>query len=379
MFQNLHPEDLLFFNEVVAAMKRVAREYDLPLRNVTPMAMPAEGMADRMGDCSHDGNIRIVMRCTVNGEWCDAPMSPNEVWDTASHELAHLRHFNHGAEFNEFWTELHEAIQNKQVDHKAKLIDKLVKMQRQRESEAKIGNTAAAEAFAGAINRLLIEHELNPSELDYARATDSDPVIEMRVDMAKYRIKGKRTRIAWQETLARVVARAHLCQFLLRKGSNQIWFVGTRSHATVAEYVFGTLVPAVETMATHEYWRFRAPLKGKGNDESATHGFKSSWITAFIQRVDERFEIERKAAVKNAAADVPGAESMALIRLSGALAKVNKYVDDKFSGRSGGVNALATTRISNAEGAARGRAAADRLPIGRRGVEGGKGVKGLLS
>jgi hypothetical protein len=91
----LHVEDVPLFAKIQDAMKTVASNYRLRLTSIEPMTMPATGMADRLGECSHDGRIRLVLRCTVNGEWCDAPMSPDEVWDTAAHELAHLRFFDH--------------------------------------------------------------------------------------------------------------------------------------------------------------------------------------------------------------------------------------------------------------------------------------------
>jgi len=65
----IHPDDILTFNEVVAAMKRVADKYSLPLKSVTGMPMPRRGMADRLGYCGWDGNIRLVLRCTVDGQW----------------------------------------------------------------------------------------------------------------------------------------------------------------------------------------------------------------------------------------------------------------------------------------------------------------------
>src|SRR3990172_7081848 len=106
---NIYPDDVLFFTEVSQAMRNVAKKYELPLQSITSLPMPKAGMADRMGDCSHSGNIRLVLRCTENGQWCDAPMSPQEVWDTAAHELAHLRHMNHGIAFQEFYDELCDA------------------------------------------------------------------------------------------------------------------------------------------------------------------------------------------------------------------------------------------------------------------------------
>lgn len=384
---NLHPDDVLFFNEVVAAMRRVAKQYELPLRSISPATMPAKGMQNFLGRCFGTGDIELVMRATVDGQFCDEGRTPADVWRTAAHELAHLKHMNHGPQFEELFAELRIALEHQQEDHKAKVIDRLVKMQAARDGEAALNNTAAAEAFAAAINRMLIEHELNPSDLDYARATDKDPVIELFVDLQKYGIDKSKSRVAWQESLARTVAKAHLCSFLLRPGSNSIWFVGTTSHAQVAEYVYGTLVPAVEKMSIAERLQHNrqveqeAKASGDTNWRQRIHGFREAWLDAFIERITERFDEARKAAVKQAAADVPGAESQALMRLDGQLVKVRKYIDDKFAGRGGRrrVSALSTGKSTHAEGRAWGKAAADRMPIGRKGVTGGKGPKGLLN
>jgi hypothetical protein len=382
----LHPDDLLFFQEVSAAMRRVAKAYGLPLRSITHLPMPEEGLSDRLGDCNGAGDIRLVMRAAENGEWADAPRTPEKVWETAAHELAHLRHMNHGHAFQELLIELLDALRNQTEDHKEKLIGKLVKMQKSRDGEAALGNTEAAEAFATAINRMLIENELNPSDLDYARSTDRDPVIELRVDLAKYQIKGSKTRVAWQESLARIVAKGHLCTYLLRSGSNQIWFVGTKSHATVAEYVYGMLVPAAFAMSEQARRDFRNECRRKCNYTKMdgfpeAFGYREAWIAAFVKRVDERLHEARAEAVKEAEAretrtTVPGGESQALMRLSGALVKVNAYIDEKFKGKRG-AGALRSKYRDNAAGSAAGRAAADRMPIGRRGVS-GSSTRGLL-
>lgn len=375
----LHPDDLLFFGEVKAAMFRVAKSYSLPLRSVTPLPMPTTSMADRLGDCNGGGDIRLVMRCTVDGAWCEAPMSPAEIWDTAAHELAHLRHMNHGAAFRDLMLEMAQALTNQQEDHREKMISKLVKMQAARQSEAEIGNDKAAEAFAAAINRMLIEYELNPSDIDYARTRDNDPIVEIRCDLDKYGIARKKKRVAWQESLARIVAKAHLCQFLISAGRNTVWFVGTKSHATVAEYVYGILVPAADRMAQLEHWRYAAQCDRAGHASKA-NGFRAAWLAAFVLRVAERLEEMKAAAVKEAEAlrpTVPGGESTALVRLNGALVKVQTYIDDKFKSKKSSIGSLAARHSDNSAGRAAGRAAADRMPIGRRGVAGGS-ARGLL-
>jgi len=57
------------------------------------------------------------------------------------------------------------------------------------------------------------------------------------------------------------------------------------------------------------------------------------------------------------------------MRLSGALAKTQKYIEDKFSGK-GGVAPVGGKSSWHAVGRAEGRAAADRVALGRRGVNG---------
>lgn len=390
----VHPDDLLFFNEVRTAMFRVAKQYDLALRSVEHTANPESGKVF-YGQChTVTGCIEIVVRPTFKGVWAEAPLSPGEVWDTAAHELAHLRHANHGYEFVQFHLELREALSNKQEDHRDKVLRKLVKMQESRDGarqRAQKGDTPAeqqaaqaeAEAFAQAINRMLIENELSPTDIDYARANDMDPVIELTVDLNRYSIEKKKMRVAWQESLARIIARAHLCTFLLVPGSNRIIFVGTKSHATVAEYVYGTLVPIASRMAHTEYCRYWWGLKNSGQSTKEASGFKGSWLIAFTSRIAERFEEARRVAVAESDARLKdrmpsGATSVALIRLNGALVKVQKYVDDKFKSKRG-ATPLARHYIKNQAGADSGRAAANRMTIGRKGVTGGSGPKGLLS
>lgn len=362
----LHPDDVMFFHEVQAAMRRVAKIYKLPLKNVTPMTMPEQGMSDRLGDCNGSGEIRIVMRATVDGEFCVAPRTPASVWSTAAHELAHLRHMNHGAAFQELAVELLTAIENQTVDHREKVLARLVKMQKSRDGEQALGNAEAADAFATAINRMLLENELTPSAVDYARGADQDPVIEVPVNLKAYSIAEKRTRVAWQESLARIVAKAHLCTFLIRSGCNGIWFVGTKGHAVVAEYAFGTLVPAATSMCHEAYHAYGLEGSTDGRWKAREPGFNEAWLEAFIKRIGERFEAARQAAVVAA----PEGTSVALMRLDGALVKVNAYIDDKFKKRRG-IGSLSRLRSRNKDGAARGRDAADKVQMGRRGVAGG--------
>lgn len=371
----IHPDDVMLFDEVSAAMWRVAKRYDLPLKKILTTPDPDHARA-YLGTCDHDGAVCLTMRGMDDGVWAAEPRRAEDVWKTAAHELAHLRHMNHGPAFQEFEEEMQEAIANQSEDHREKVLRKLVKMQAVRDGEAKLGNSAAAEAFAAKINRMMLEHELRPTDVDYARTMQDDPVVEVLFRHETFDVKKKRARIAWQETLARVVAKANLCTFLIRGGSNDVWFVGTRSHATVAEYTYGTLVPAAERLADSEYCAYFYRCREEG-DVTKARGFRAAWLDAFVQRVRERLEEEREAAVRAAAPDVPGGESVALMRLDQALVKVQEYVDHKFGHKRRYASALNGGRTGHADGRAWGRAAADRMAIGRRGVAAGA-PRGLL-
>jgi len=56
----------------------------------------------RYGVCFEDGTIRIRLRNSSTGE----PLKYSSLINTLCHELAHLRHFNHGPGFKRFYAEI---------------------------------------------------------------------------------------------------------------------------------------------------------------------------------------------------------------------------------------------------------------------------------
>jgi len=376
--EELHPADIRLFKTVKDAMRYVAKEYHLPLKSVSPMPRPELG--NNFGHCDPTGDIQIVLRSMTNGKWDDEPFHEDEVWDTAAHELAHLRYSGHGDDFCDFRIELKQAMENRRLEYGKKIIEKLVKMQELRQGEMAQGNTEAAENFAAMINKMLLEHELNPSDLDYARGADNDPVIEVYCDLAKYRptanwrreyqAEDKKTRIAWQESLASVVARGHLCHFLVQLRSNQIIFVGTKSHATVAEYVYCTLVHAATRLSVDANYAYNKTAINK------QPGYRNSWLNAFVTRIQQRLEEARKAAVVEVSPD-PNVQKTALMRLNGAMVKTNRYMVERYGRAAKTATALKYERATNIQGVKDGIKAADAMQIGRRGLDPSK-VRGNI-
>jgi predicted metal-dependent hydrolase len=58
----------------------------------------------RYGVCYADGTIRIRLRHATSGE----PLKYSSLVNTLCHELAHLRHFDHGLRFRRFYAQILE-------------------------------------------------------------------------------------------------------------------------------------------------------------------------------------------------------------------------------------------------------------------------------
>lgn len=244
---------------------------------------------------------------------------------------------------------------------KAKVLDKLGKLVAARDGEAAIGNEAAAEAFAAAVNRLLLEHDLSMSDVEHRASLKDDDVVHVDADLARYGIDPKRTRVAWQEQLAAIVADAHMCAVLVSPRTNRLTFVGTRSHASVAEYAYGTLAAATEAMSWKAYNKEFYGLKNRGEDVRLARGYRAAWLAAFIRRIASRFE-EVKRAAANEAATVDPREALARIDRS------KEKVKDALAGAKK-ASAIKLPNAPNARGWRDGRAAADAVELGRKGVE----------
>jgi hypothetical protein len=156
LVDHIHPNDVGFFTEVATRIREVAQHYSLPLRRVRHMANPNFATSPQ-GRCHADGTIELTIRERERGKWSEGTVSPERIWQVAAHELAHLRHMNHGKDFQEFESEMLAALTNRRQDTAAakrdKVLDRLVKMQALRDSEAQIGNrggeTARIERVGG--------------------------------------------------------------------------------------------------------------------------------------------------------------------------------------------------------------------------------------
>jgi predicted metal-dependent hydrolase len=74
----------------------IAARFELRYRSIEADAAKARG---RYGICYSDGTIRIRLRHATTGK----PLKYSSLVSTLCHELAHLRHFDHGYGFRSFY------------------------------------------------------------------------------------------------------------------------------------------------------------------------------------------------------------------------------------------------------------------------------------
>jgi hypothetical protein len=77
----------------------LVRAFELPLASLEP---ERPNVKRRYGVCDSDGNIRVRLRHATTGRL----LKYSALVDTLCHELAHLRHFNHGPRFKDFYLKI---------------------------------------------------------------------------------------------------------------------------------------------------------------------------------------------------------------------------------------------------------------------------------
>lgn len=254
-----------------------------------------------------------------------------------------------------------------------KLLDKLSKLKKMAEGAAAIGSEAEAQAFADKLQAMLLDHDLQMSDIDFEKLAVEEPIEDEYVDVSKHGVKHVKSRVAWMERLAGMVARANFCRILIVPNSNNFYIVGRREHRAVAEYMIVTLMRAVQDISKKEHAKFSWECYKRDKSTYAARGFKESFITAFLVRLFERLE-----ELKRTASD---STSTALVRINREDAAVEKNLADR---REAGMfgpkrKGLMLSRGNNYEGATRGRAAADKVSLAGKAVGSNPTNKGQLS
>jgi len=78
---------------------RICQRFALRYRSLDP---ERANVKSRYGICYDDGSIKIRLRHASTGE----PLKYSSLVNTLCHELAHLKHFNHGPHFQAFYARM---------------------------------------------------------------------------------------------------------------------------------------------------------------------------------------------------------------------------------------------------------------------------------
>ncbi len=81
--------------------ERIAVRFGLRYRSIEA---ERANVKRRYGICYSDGSIKIRLRNVATGR----PLKYSSLVNTLCHELAHLRHFNHGPQFKDFYLRILE-------------------------------------------------------------------------------------------------------------------------------------------------------------------------------------------------------------------------------------------------------------------------------
>ena len=84
---------------LIADADRISVRFGLRYRS---LEAERSNVTSRYGICYEDGSIKIRLNHSVTGE----PLKYSSLVNTLCHELAHLRHFDHGPRFKAFYLEM---------------------------------------------------------------------------------------------------------------------------------------------------------------------------------------------------------------------------------------------------------------------------------
>jgi len=252
------------------------------------------------------------------------------------------------------------------MTERERIIEKIQKIKAHAESAERIGSEAEAEAFAEMMQKLLLRHKLEMTDIDFTKFEVEEPVEEHEIDYSKYDCQVKRARIAWIEQLAGIVARAHFCRILIHRGSTRITLVGRKSDCDVAEYMIITLQRLLTRLSIKARLAHNEECSKEGR-KADIYNFRASYIRAFVERLSQRYEAERRSQ--------EGSSSTALVRVNRAETAVKEFMAGRRYGRAAVVRG--SRKDGNAEGLRRGAAAADSISL-RSNAVGSDSVRGVL-
>lgn len=165
-----------------------------------------------------------------------------------------------------------------------KIIDKIRKLQLQSESAKKIGNENEALAFAEKAQNLMIQYQIEISELQIP----DDPIYFEKINWNEFNFETTYRRQSWIETLSSLIANKNGCKIANQTKSNNIYVYGTEINRKITIHIIGNTVSFINKIADQKYRKFYYECK-KNDELFLTKGFKKSFLWGFIRALNERY------------------------------------------------------------------------------------------
>ncbi|QNI37501.1 DUF2786 domain-containing protein [Edaphobacter albus] len=190
----------------------------------------------------------------------------------------------------------------------ANIIDKLQKLISHERSAREIGNVAEAEAFASKVQRLLAEHKLTMSEVEFEAQDKDNPI-----NCEDATFPGSSTP-AWMKYLSHGIASSCFCEVYSIARANTQTFVGRDSDRLAAVEMYRYLVATANNLCKKETKTFTEKPAFVLLNKLARHGskeacamksrhlraFKASFLLGFGTAIYKRLMDDKRVAEGNA-------------------------------------------------------------------------------
>lgn len=174
------------------------------------------------------------------------------------------------------------------------IIAKLVKM---RDLSQNAGTKEEAQTAMAILNRLLLKHKLELSDLETIKLETEEPVDVQYVYAGEYGFEVKHKRSKWLEELAEACAEHNFCDTMVMTGSNTQIFVGRKSDREVAIRMFTYLAAVAKELAIEAGRKYEEEFIKTYDwspDKGQTRAFHDSFLKGFAHEVDLRLRQERQ-------------------------------------------------------------------------------------
>tara|TARA_R100001594_G_scaffold127174_1_gene164754 strand:+ start:111 stop:929 length:819 start_codon:yes stop_codon:yes gene_type:complete len=262
-----------------------------------------------------------------------------------------------------------KGVKNMTAHETLKLKDKMQKLLNHASSAEKIGNQAEAEAFMKKLNALCLKHKISMASVDAHDPENLDESITSEmVDRVENGLPIQRKAQKWIWELARHIAKANNCHYLVQNGSNAIWFVGRDQDRRFAIYMFSYCYKTLLIDCQKEYDKTYNHFYSMGMQDQVK-GFAASFKTGFVNAIGKRLR-----EVKEEVRQTTDEETFALIT-TGQLVAVNEFMNTM---RTGKANNLGGSSSHNEHGYASGKKAGSKVSLAKGSVTSGtpKQLKG---